>query len=94
MVKHVVCFKLKDKIDIDKTKEILLSMRDKVASIKQIAVNINQLHSERSFDIILEVIVEDWKALEEYQKDEYHCDIVKAYIKSIDAQLIALDYQI
>lgn len=94
MVKHIVCFKLKDNTEIEQTKELLLSMKGKVGSIKDIDVNINQLPSPRSFNIILEVIVDDWAALKEYQNDEYHCDVVKAFIKSIGAELIALDYEI
>lgn len=94
MIKHVVCFKLKDKEEVQKVEELLFSMKDKVSSIQEMDVNINQLNSARSYDIILEVIVDDWKALEDYQNDKYHCDIVKSYIKEIGAQLIALDYEL
>lgn len=96
MVKHIVCFKLAEPTEklIDDTKKILLSMTGKVLSAKQIEVHSDELHSSRSYDIILEVIVDDWAALDIYQNDPYHCNIVKKHMHSVAQSSIALDFTI
>ena len=72
MIKHIVCFKLKDNSveNCEKAKEVLLSMKGNVPLIRDIAVGVDFLHSERSYDVILEVVLDDAKALEDYQKME------------------------
>lgn len=94
MVKHIVCFKLKDnsKEKCLEAKEVLMGMKGNVPTLEDINVGIDFLHSERSYDIILEVVVENEKALEEYQKDEYHCTKVKPYMHAVRSASIAVDY--
>ncbi|MDD4316364.1 MAG: Dabb family protein [Clostridia bacterium] len=94
MIKHVVCFKLKDISDAERTKEVLLSMVGKVPQIRGISVNLDRLHSDRSYDVILEVLLDDWKALDSYQSDGYHRDEVKKYIHSVRSDSVALDYEV
>ena len=94
MIKHIVCFKLKDnsKESCEKTAKILRSMEGKVPQINTIEVGIDFLHSERSYDVILQVTVDDEKALNDYQNDPYHCDVVKKYIHSVREGSVAVDY--
>ena len=58
MVKHVVCFKLTENSPENclQAQTVLKSMEGKVPSAKNIEVHINELHSPRSFDILLEVL--------------------------------------
>ena len=56
MIKHVVCFKLKDGESPEKAKEVLLSMKGNVSLIRDIEVGVDVLHSERSYDLILSVV--------------------------------------
>ena len=65
MIKHIVCFKLKDNSleNCQKTYDILMSMKGKVEMLKDIQVGIDFLHSERSYDIILETLLADENAL-------------------------------
>lgn len=93
MMKHIVCFKLKSPDDelLKKTKEILLSMRGNVKTVKDIEVGIDFLHSARSYDIILQVTLEDGK-LDEYQNDSYHVSVVKKHMHSVAETSIAIDY--
>ena len=96
MVKHIVLFKLKDN-SIDnciKAKDVLLSMEGKVPEIISIEVGIDFLHSDRSYDVALTVIVEDKETLERYQQDPYHCSVVKPHMHSVRLSSIALDYVI
>lgn len=96
MIKHIVCFKLKDnsKESCEKAAEIFRSMEGKVPQLRSIQVGIDFLHSPRSYDIILETTFDSKEELENYQKDPYHCDVVKKYIHSIQETSIAIDYEI
>lgn len=94
MVKHIVLFKLKDNSaeSVNKTKEVLLSMDGKVPQLRGIEVGCDFLHSERSYDIGLIVTLDDQKALEDYQNDPYHCEVVKKHMHAVRQTSVALDY--
>ena len=94
MIKHIVCFKLKEGTDVEKTKELLLSMKGKVPEIKDIEVGVDFLHSARSYDIILQVTLENEAALTDYQNDEYHCSVVKKHMHAVRTGSIAVDYEL
>ncbi len=96
MIKHVVCFKLKDNSNesVNKAKEVLCSMKGRVPTIRNIFVGADFLHSERSYDIILEVEVDDKAALDEYQRDGYHCNVVKPYMHAVRESSVAVDVEL
>lgn len=93
MIKHTVCFKLKDnsEAECEKAKDILLSMDGNVPLLRGIEVGIDFLHSPRSYDIILQVLLDDEKALEDYQNNEYHCSVVKKHMHAVAESSIAID---
>lgn len=95
MIKHTVCFKLKDNSpeECNKAAEILRSMDGNVELLRGIEVGVDFLHSPRSYDIILQVVLDDEKALEEYQKDEYHCSVVKKHMHAIAETSVAIDFK-
>ena len=94
MIKHIVCFKLKDNSldECEKARDVLMSMKGNVPQLRDIAVGIDFLHSERSYDLILEVILDDSKALEDYQNDPYHCSVVKTHMHAVRESSVAIDY--
>ena len=96
MIKHVVCFKLKDNSIDEKEKatNVLMSMVTKVPQIWGIEVGQDVLGSDRSYDLILQVVVESMEKLEEYQKDEYHVNVVKKYMHAHVESSVAVDYEI
>lgn len=96
MIKHIVCFKLKDNSEENclKAKEVLLSMQGNVPQLREIEVGVDFLHSERSYDIILQVVLDDAKALEDYQNDPYHCSVVKPHMHAVREASVAVDYEI
>lgn len=96
MIKHIVCFKLNDNCDAAKkeAKDVLLSMAGNVPTVKAIEVGTDFLGSPRSYDIILQVTLEDRQALEVYQNDKYHCDVVKTYMHAHVSSSVAVDYDI
>ncbi len=96
MIKHIVCFKLNENTDEQKNaaKEVLLSMVGKVPQIKEIEVGTDFLGSARSYDIVLQVKLESREALDAYQADPYHCDVVKTYMHAHASSTVAIDYDI
>ena len=96
MIKHTVCFKLKDNSpeECNKAAQILRSMDGNVELLREIEVGVDFLHSPRSYDIILQVLLDDEKALEEYQNDEYHCSVVKKHMHSVAENSVAIDFKL
>lgn len=96
MIKHIVCFKLKDNspAECEKAKEVLLSMDGNVPLLRGIQVGVDFLHSARSYDLILEVLLDSPEALEAYQNDPYHCSVVKKHMHAVRETSVAIDYYI
>ena len=96
MVKHIVCFKLNSNTEAEKNaaKDMLLSMKGKVPTVLDIEVGTDFLGSARSYDVFLQVTLKDRAALDEYQADGYHCDVVKTYMHAHVSSSVALDYEL
>ena len=96
MIKHIVCFKLKDNSleECEKAANILKSMDGNVPLLRSIEVGVDFLHSPRSYDIIMQGTLDDAKALDEYQKDEYHCSVVKKHMHAVAETSVAIDYEL
>ena len=94
MIKHIVCFKLADnsKEQCEKAAEVLRSMDGNVPLLRGIEVGVDFLHSARSYDVILQVMLDDEEALEAYQKDDYHCSVVKKHMHAVAQASVAVDY--
>ncbi len=95
MIKHVLMIKLKNRTyeQMLSMKEMLLSMNEKVDVVKQVNVGIDFLNSPRSYDILLEVILDNKELLDDYQKDEYHHEVVKPYVVKNSESIITVDYE-
>ena len=94
MIKHVVCFKLNDGESPEKAKEILMSMKGNVSLLRDIEVGVDKLHSARSFDVILSVVLDDIDALNKYQQDEYHVNVVKKHMHAVTKSSVSVDFEI
>lgn len=96
MITHIVCFKLKDLTEENqlKAKEVLMGMKGNVPMIKDISVGLDFLHSARSYDVILQVKLENREKLNAYQNDPYHVNVVKKYIHEVVESSIAIDYDL
>ena len=96
MIKHVVCYKLKDN-SLEKKEEVknmLLSMKGKVGYFVDINVGLDFLGSERSYDIVLEMTFNSKEDMEAYQKDDYHFNVIKPYMKSVRTNSVSVDYNL
>lgn len=96
MIKHIVCFKLKNSSETEKNRvrDLLLSMRENVPTVRDIEVGCDFLGSERSYDVILQVTLDSRNALDEYQNDGYHVNVVKKYMHQTAEKSVAIDYDI
>ena len=95
MVKHIVNFKLAEPSEAacNRAREVLLSMIGNVPSIREIQVGVDFLHSARSYDLYLSVVVDDKAALEEYANDPYHCKVVKTHMQAVCASSVTVDFE-
>ena len=93
MIKHVVCFKLKEGESVKKAVEVLSSMRGNVPMIIDMEVGEDFLKSPRSYDIILTVTLKSKEVLDDYQNDPYHVGVVKKHMHAVVASSIAVDYE-
>ena len=96
MIKHTVCFKLKDNSEKEckKAVDIRRSMEGNVPLLRSIEAGYDFLHSPRSYDVILQVTLDNREALEEYQNDEYHCSVVKKHMHSVAESSVAIDIEL
>ena len=68
-------------------------MEGKVPELRSIEVGVDFLHSERSYDLALIVTVDNKEALESYQRDSYHCQVVKPHMHAVRSGSVALDFE-
>lgn len=96
MIKHIVCFKLHDDSvqARERAAEVLRSMEGNVPQLRGIEVGCDFLRSARSYDVILQVVLDDADALEAYQNDAYHCSVVKTHMHAAAERSISMDYEI
>lgn len=96
MIKHVVLFKLKEATQeaVAKAAEVLLSMRENIDYIKELEVGTDFLHSPRSFDVYLSVVLENSDMLDVYQMDEYHCEVVKKHMNAVTEKSVSIDFEL
>ncbi|HHX49403.1 MAG TPA: Dabb family protein [Clostridiales bacterium] len=94
MVRHVVMFKMKEGVSKQETARVLKSMDGVCPQIREMEVGIDFLQSERSYDVILSVLVDDEVALEAYQNDLYHCNVVKKFMHANRVSSVAVDYYV
>ena len=94
MIKHIVCFKLKNPTEEEcrKAADVLLSMKGNVELLRDIQVGIDFLHSDRSYNLILEVILDGKDALDAYQVHPYHVNVVKKHMHAVREASVAVDY--
>ena len=96
MIRHVVCFKMKDGCSAEAAREMLLSMKGREETALDVEVGVDGLHSARSCDLILIVTLKDFAALEAYQTAGYHAHTVKPYMHTVTdtSKSVAVDYEV
>lgn len=94
MLTHVVLFKLKDKSgeNIQKTKEVLLSLQGKIPFLRFLEVGNDILHSERSYDICLYTKFDSLADMQEYQIHPAHIK-VQQHMHAVRESSVSIDYE-
>lgn len=93
-MKHVVLFKLKENsIESQNTvSSILKKMNtENCPMVESFSVNVDFLRSERSYDVILEVILPK-EELSTYANFPFHCEIKKEFAPFVE-KTITIDYE-
>ena len=75
-------------------KHVLCSMQGKVPQIQDLFVGTDFLESERSYDVILEVLLQDRAALDAYQADPYHISVVKKHMHHVQQSSVSIDCEL
>ena len=91
MLTHVVCFKFTDPEDATEAARRLSSMEGRVRSLQGIEVGVDITRSARSYDVALITRHADLAAMEAYQVDPVHLEVV-AWIKSRGPTTVAVDF--
>ncbi len=94
MITHIVFFKLKDHspLNVEKARDVLLSMKGRIPQLKYLEVGVDVLHSECSYDIALVTKFNSLEDLKAYQAHPVHVEVAK-YITSVRESAVAVDYQ-
>ena len=91
MIKHIVLFKVNDKSKIEKAKELILGLKDKIPEIVDIEVFSDIGYDKSASDFGLITTLKDKNDLDIYAKHPKHLEVIK-FIKTIATQRNAIDY--
>lgn len=92
MITHIVLFKIKDRINIEKTRDVLIGMKGKIPQLRHLEAGIDVLYSERSYDVALVTRFDSLTDLRAYQAHPVHVEVAK-YITSVRESAVAVDYE-
>ena len=94
MVTHVVLFRLKDRSrkNIEKARDVLLSLKDRIPVIRSFEVGADIIRSDRSYDLALVSRFDNLDDLEAYRVHPEHVNVVD-YIAQVKESSIAVDYE-
>lgn len=92
MLTHIVFFKLRDRAEVTKAKDALLSLTGKIPTLRQIEVGIDILHSERSYDLALTTKFDSLEGMQQYQTHPEHIKVAE-YLATIRESSLTVDYE-
>lgn len=92
MFTHIVLMKVVESKDIHPVAEILRSMKGKISQLREIEVGINEIESDRNYDIILVTRFDTKEDMDIYQVSDYHQHQVLDKIRPLLAKTVAGDY--
>jgi hypothetical protein len=96
MFTHIVLFKLKEntKENVSFVANTLKSMEGKIPQLMDLEIGVDELHSDRSFDICLITRFTSVDEMNEYQMHPYHVNEVLSKIKSYIKVSKVADYNV
>lgn len=95
MVKHIVMWKVNEKSSeiLNKIKEDLESLKDKITEIEKIEVGINFNESDAAFDVALYSEFKNQEGLNTYQNHPEHVKVAQ-FVKSVVTSRAVVDYEV
>lgn len=93
MFTHIVLFKTENKKDAEFVYERLSSMEGKIPQLRYLEVGLDELNTERSFDVTLITRFDNKEDMDIYQDSDYHQKEVLKKIKPVIIKSIACDYE-
>lgn len=94
MVRHVVMWTFKDEnkqANLEKAREMLLALKDKIAQVRSLDVGLNELPGTEAYDIVLSADFDSYEDLDVYQKHPAHVE-AGAFIKTVRGKRASADY--
>jgi len=91
MITHIVLFKLIDRRNAQKARDVLLGMKGKIPQLRHIEAGIDVLHSDRSYDLALITKFDSMEDMKAYQAHPVHVEVLK-YMTSVRESSITVDY--
>jgi hypothetical protein len=101
MVKHIVCWKLKDSAEgLSKMenaqimKDMLLALKNKLNMTRTLEIGINAANADRkNYDISMTVLFETFHDLETYQNHPEHIKVGE-FVGKIRESRVCIDYEV
>ena len=99
MIRHIVCWKFLPRAEgeekaenIRKAKALLELLPGKIPEIASLEVGIDVMHSDTSFDLVLNGTFASVAALEAYQRHPDHLAVV-AFLRRVQSAKTVVDYE-
>ncbi|MDO5111076.1 MAG: Dabb family protein [Clostridia bacterium] len=93
MIRHIVCHKYNDKAEAEKIRPMLLSLKGKVPSLKDMEVGVDVLDSKRSYHLCAICTFDDLAGLNAYKEHPAHV-AVRDYIHSVMESSVSVDFEV
>ena len=92
MFKHVVCQHFHDKSDAVEAAEMLRALPAQIPELISMEVGIDELETERSFDLVLIATFNDIEGLHAYEHHPAH-QAVRAFIRPRRKGTVSVDFR-
>lgn len=92
MFKHIVFFRFTDPANAPEAKRRLESMPGRVPALSALEVGLDQIHSDRSWDMVLHTHFADEEAYRAYAVDPVHQEVL-SWLKTVVAASATVDYE-
>ena len=92
MITHIVLFKLIDRRNAQKARDVLLGMKGRIPQLRHLEAGSDVLHSERSYDLALVTKFDSMEDLKAYQAHPVHVEVLK-YMTSVRESSVTVDYE-
>ena len=92
MITHIVLFKLIDRNNAQKARDVLLGMKGRIPQLRHLEAGIDVLHSERSYDLALVTKFDSMEDLKAYQAHPVHVEVLK-YMTTVRESSVTVDYE-